>query len=597
MKRTIFSIMLCLKLLLFSSTIVAQRSDTLLRIVETDENGRNIILQPNYKVVEPNSTLTVTINKALLLAKLPQTQLSPEITGRLVFLRKMIAAEQDAIKEVQNAILAYNANASDSTALAELHSLRPLVILVGSDPEAKRIFAEELRRLSPGIINSYRALFATAHRLVDRVQEQILKEAKEKGVYLQLGAWLDTKGTQTSIHIPRYDDYAYQPSYQVERFQYSLSPEQKKELDELGKIADAANKDGLGAAFADKINAKELLNTFRSLRSVKAIEEMSRNLEALIGKSDAELGAFKKVLNDTYQSVNGFNAVITATINSFANITTTNDPVRIANALAASVQDLLDEVGVIKPVLLGYASQINDIRVATNASVNTDAKKLMDTLLQVPAMLQSDLEKFMVSRDNLLDLLGLGKSLAERTHAFTDKVRKNALDQPMPDAVINLQLSGKRQQGDLLTIKLATGTAAGGLELQQELNYSLYFCSFYAKTTTGLLFVDPFPVFQREAEQAWLRFAPSYSVLFKGFWHSKETSRKKLGYHKYNAPGIGFNFAAINFGGNGATDLGLGLVYSALNDFFQIGAGVNTFSGQGYGFLGLKIPVGEFTFR
>ena len=109
--------------------------------------------------------------------------------------------------------------------------------------------------------------------------------------------------------------------------------------------------------------------------------------------------------------------------------------------------------------------------------------------------------------------------------------------------------------------------------------FRLFFCSLYARTTVGFLFVTPNPVFKPIDQKALFRYAPSYSVLLKGF----NSSRKNIKYHTFLDPGIGLNFSAQDFNYDEAIELGIGLVATVFKDFIQSGYGVNTFSGRGYG--------------
>ena len=197
----------------------------------------------------------------------------------------------------------------------------------------------------------------------------------------------------------------------------------------------------------------------------------------------------------------------------------------------------------------------------------------------------------------MLSVLITGQHTAQASFDFSQKVKQLSIDQLPNQGVINLEYTGKRSEGDVVTIKLATGKPNSPITEQSLVQYHLYFCSLYARTATGFMFVNQVPIFKTTNNSALFRYSASYSILLKGFWKGAEGSRTHLAYHTLWTPGIGINFTPLTFNPNGSTELGIGAVFTILQDFVQIGYGVNTFSGSGYLFFGFKVPIGSLSFH
>lgn len=571
-------------------------ANNFLTLTETDESNKVIMLSSEYKIVDVNSTLNVKINTAQLAKKIPQTVLSSRITDQLKKLRQMVTSEQNAIINVQDAIILYTKDPNSPEWSKKLRENRDFVRLINSDPESLDIYVS-LIHSGDDVVAQYRALFKTATMMIGNIEDKIQAEAKKNGVYIQLGAWLENKTGSTPIHIPDFDDYTSQPAYTVERFQYSLTDEQKTELTGISKLADQANKDGLENTLRNNTNINNLLKGLTELPEYKKLLNLKKELDEIIKKPDESLSTFKTTVNNSYNSIKNYSAFINGIIDDFSSSSVTADPLTLAENVTAGIGQLISKTQDLKAILNNDAKTILiDAKVAKN-QVTEDIKNYALSFDTLTGNLEEAIVGFKNKTGNLISLLVTGKNLVQRSYNFSEKVKKLSLDGTLKEGIINLINAGKREEGDILTIRLATSTATGPLVEQSLVKYYLYFCSLYIKTTTGFLFVNPAPLLEKVDGKSLIRYTASYSILLKGFWRSADGSRKNLNYHKRFAPGIGVNFAALNFNSNGTTELGLGIVYTTLNDFIQLGSGFNTVSGTGYIFLGLKIPVGSITFK
>ncbi|HET6252955.1 MAG TPA: hypothetical protein VFE32_02710 [Puia sp.] len=568
----------------------------LLSIQEVDGSGDTIPLKPNYRVVDPNSTLLVTLDNSALAGKLAGSELSPEITARLSKLKEMLQAEQQAIQNVTEAIQSYNKDPKSLDWSALMQKQHDFVRLIILDKDALKIY-KSLLPANSSITVQYQTLFKTAAAIVDQIQAQVTQEAKTNGVYVQLGAWVGNGGSQTPVHIPGFDDYTPQPAYTVERFQYVLTDEQKNELNSIAALAQNANKSGLTAALKTTIkNDSSLLKALDSVPSVKVALKLKSQLETLLKTTDTAFNALKATAEDSYNAIKDFCDFITATTHSLK-MTTDTSAQQLLLDINNDVGELSSKIQDLETTLKSNATTIaSTANRAGDAAIN-QIKVIAGTFGSLTDSLKSDLASVGNNARDLLSVLLTGQHIAQASYDFTEKVKQLSIDQVPRQAVINLELAGKRSEGDLVTVKVATGKPNAPITEQALVQYHLYFCSLYARTATGFLFVNQAPIFKTTNNSAFFRYSASYSILLKGFWKGAEGSRTHLVYHTLWTPGLGVNFASLSFNPNGATELGIGGVFTILQDFVQIGYGVNTFSGKGYIFFGFRVPVGSFSFR
>jgi len=575
---------------------VKPHNTDLLQIQEKTIRGETIALTNDMKVVEPNSTLTVTVNKAALSNQLAGTELSSDVTDKLQKLLAMLQQQQAAMQDVTDALLINNKDPKSVEWRPYMQKLGSFVRLIRDDPQTKAIFNATVPANST-ISQSYQALFTTAATYVGQLEEKIQQEAKINGVYLQLGAWLDTKNGQMPIHIPGYDDYTSQPISVVQQFQYTLTAEQKQDLTAISSLSTDANQKGLGTALQDAISANGgLLNVLKKLPSYKTAVAIQDTLESMVDGGSTVLAALEAPTIDAYQALQSYVNDLNNVIKTFSTVSSLTTPNQLLNNVNNNIDDLVNKTTALKTSLTTDVTKIKAVETTFDNDLMTYVRILTEQLNGLADNLENDLTHLKTNINDLLNTAIAGQNLTDTTYDFATKVSQFSIDRAMQPAMINLELAGARNEGDMVTIKLATGKA-GLPPLEQSLiQYHLYFCSLYARTATGFLFVNPVPLFQTSNGKALFRYSPSYSILLKGFWRGAVISRQNLSYHSLFNPGVGVNFSALTLNPNGTTELGIGGVFTLFNDFFQSGYGFDTVSGRGYMFFGFKIPVGSFSF-
>jgi hypothetical protein len=566
----------------------------LLHTQEIDDGNDTITLKSSYKVVDPNSTLVVTLDNSALKDKIAGSELSPAVTERLGKLKEMLAAEPQALQNIADALTAYNKDPNSNAWQDLLQQESDFTRLILRDKDSRKLFTTRFPQ-DAGIQSQYENLFKTATLVVAEIEDKITQEAKTNGVYVQLGAWVGSGSSQTPIHIPGFDDYSSQPAYTVERFQYTLTQEQQNELTDIAGLAKSANKNGLGEALMSTIKDSGMLKPIDSLPAVKLAIKLEAQLASLLKSNDTLLSRLKTPAQNSYTALMDFTGFITASIQSFKVTSDTVSAPELLNIVNNDIGEISTKVQILETTLRPNVQTIlNDTTVIGNSTthaIQTVAKQLTN----LSVSLQTDLGGFKAAVGSILGAFGAGASLAQQSYDFAKQVKMLSIDQLPRQAIINLETAGKRSEGDIVIIKLATSKPAAPIVEQALVQYRLYFCAVYAKTATGFLFVNQVPLFKTVNNSALFRYAASYSILLKGFWKSAEGSRTHLAYHTLWTPGIGLNFATLNFNPNGATELGIGAVFTLLQDFIQIGYGINTFSGAGYAFFGFKITIGSFS--
>lgn len=564
-----------------------------IHIIELDEDGSQVKVQPNFRVVDPNSVLNVTIDTAMIRQTVGST-LSPDITVKLKKLTAMLAAEKQSIDNVQAAIISYQKGEPKEVWQGLLKKQGPFRQLITRDPDALAIYNSIPKDTS--FNSQYEALFKAAAIMISRLKDQIVWQAKTNGIYIQLGAWLETSATSTPIHIPGFDTYTPQPAYSVQRFQIVLTEAQKAQLQQITSLADSANANGLGRAIINAtVNSGQILAALENEPAYKTLVSVWSSLNKLVDSTQVNSAVLKTTLQDAHLAVDTYKNDIEVLVKKYKSPFTSTD----ANQLLVQINT---DIGLLQSQTVGLTTKLQaDYTTITATTVNETVaiKAQIDIvkplLQQLGSQLKTDIASTGNQAANFINQLLLGKSLAETSYDFTNQVNQLSIDQLNKTAVIDLNTAGQRNAGDQVTIKLAmgkAGTTATELDIK---HYKLYFCKLYATTAVGFLFVSPTPLFQRTGDNAFFRYAPSYSILLKGMFASEKTARTSVSYHSLWAPGLGLNFSALDFNNTGSVQLGVGGVFSIFQDFLQIGYGINTFDGRGYAFFGFKLPVGSFS--
>jgi hypothetical protein len=564
-----------------------------LKVTEIEKGGHRIPLEADFVIVEPNSKLEINIDKEKL-KDIAGATLSPGTALKIRKIREVLAAEKKSLDNLNKAIEAYKNGAHPDVYVPLLQQQNELVTLVIRDTDGGPFY----KSLPPdtSITVQYENIFKAAAYMLDKLQTRVLDEAKQNGLYIQLGAFLVQKNTNTPIHLPGFDSYDTQEPTTVERFQLVLTKEQSEDLQAISGLVNEINANGLPATIAKmKINIGQLLAGIAQMDSFKSAQATLKELDELTKSTDAELGNIKNAVKESRDALNDYLDLIQGFVDKYKQPVNAADGATLLANINTDVNELVTQTTKLEDDLKKNAGYITTHASTAAANIKGKLLSLTPAMGKLGKNIKDDLHKIPEQAATFMKRLISAERFSDQALVFSDKVKKLSIDDLPNNTTLDLETAGPRELGDQVTIKMAVGRTGQPIRELTPLTYSLYFCKVYARTAVGFLFVTPTPLFKRTDEKAFLRYAPSYSILLKGFWKNESESRKSLAYHEVWTPGLGLNVAALDFNGDGAPEVGLGGVFSIFNDFLQLGYGVNTFDGRGYAFLGIRLPFATFS--
>jgi hypothetical protein len=562
----------------------------IITVTERDPNGKKIVHDGNFKVVDPNSDLDLSINRNALLKEVSDSSAGENLIDKLEKLEEIISEEAQALKIVEEAISAYELKGDFKSKLARLGKFTQVIL----DDEGLEIY-EALLDPDTTIRGQYVNLFVVAREKVKRLSAEIKDEASKKGIYIQLGGWIQNKEETRAVHISGFDDIAPSP-FRVEQFQIVLTEAQRKEVQEFGAIAQRANTEGLSDALNAKKTLENLIVKILETESAKKIETLQKNIQLYTDDVSIQLGAIRQKLEDSHVDLDTHRKLIQSVISKYQT-PETEDASTLLLDINSDIAMLAERSGHLKKKLTATAAEIKTSIHVVVAGSRVQINAISDQLVEIASTVEADIKKFEGDVKNAVLLIIHGERFTQATYEFAKEVKKISFADLPQQGTLNLDQSGERDIGDILTIKMVVGKSDGTKTEVASLRYHLYFCTPYIRTAVNFLFTDPQPLFEHPDNKSLFHYAPSYSFLLKGFWKNAKNARKKLPYHNLFAPGIGINVATVDFNSDGAPEVAFGGVFSIFRDFLQVGYGFNTFDGRGYSFFGLKLPVGSLALR
>ncbi len=574
-----------------TSVIPVKPNREIISVTEMDSNGKTIRLGPGYKVVDPNSSLKITIDQTTLYAVVAtENNSNSDLIKKLGTLKKMLLADVKAINVLKIAISGYNKNADWKAALG---SLREFAVIIFDDPIANEIYIS----LPPtnDIIQQYSDMFVTANIYAKQLEESLKVEAQKNGIYLQMGGWINSKGGSQPVHIPGFDDIATN-NFRVEQFQLVLTDEQKKELDAFSIAANKANEDGLAAAFDTKKAIGLVISKVLGTQSIADLTSLQKEVKKYLDSANLDLANARQLMQTSFDQIQAFRDFINIIVAKYKQQGTLSGSTLLAQ-VNSDISEIEQQTKALSANLTATATGIENNLRLLSATTQAALKDISPNLKKIPSDAMADIKALKKEITSALDMIVAGENLNSTGIEFTKEVKKLSFDQVQQETTVDLESTGKREIGDTFTVRLSVGRPDGSNVDIANLRYYLYFCTPYVQTAVSFLFTDPVPIFQRSPGKALFQYAPSYSILLKGIWKNDLKARRSLSYHNVYSPGIGVNIATLDFNGDGAPEVGVGAAFSIFRDFLQIGYGINTFEGRGYSFFGFKLPVGALSLR
>ena len=174
-----------------------------------------------------------------------------------------------------------------------------------------------------------------------------------------------------------------------------------------------------------------------------------------------------------------------------------------------------------------------------------------------------------------------GRDYTSESLQFSDKVYKLGLGDLPATTQFDLLYSGSRQANDVVVLKVAAAKNQDSEPRELE-QHSLRLMNALPHLELSVAYSFARPTDDANGEE-W-RGGPIYSMLLKFGSRNKN-------YRTFVDAGIGINFAAYDFNGDGTPEISTGIGGSLFRDYWQGGVGYNFNAGAWYYFAGLRIPI------
>ena len=236
-------------------------------------------------------------------------------------------------------------------------------------------------------------------------------------------------------------------------------------------------------------------------------------------------------------------------------------------------------------------TQVNIIMTSITklpGDVQKELPQALAEIKQIGPRIEAMVQDWTTQFKNSLDELLKGRKFDMAALEFSEEVDKLDIANIPEKTVISLKKTGYRENGDDLAIKIIAGSAnANEVQVTETHELTLFMVLPHVRTIAGLIFAQSTDKTEKDAK---FRMAPSYNILFKGFW-DKKLRRKSVVYNRIFDFSFGLNLASLDFNNDDAQELGVGLVISGISDYMQIGYGYNITAKKPYWFFGLRLPL------
>lgn len=558
---------------------------SILDLTEVDEFGRHrSIASDNSSVVDINSSIHLKLDREALRIAANQSLGLPDrlddLLGRSHTLLEISKRGAQLLPAVSQGLAAWRKAGSSKAQIERIRQTNAEILgILGDIEELSRkssVFADALDIAVTGEkspMEQYKAVFEACGREAIRINAEADAAIREEGVFVQLAAWYIDKNGNRPLHIPGFDAYADGDYWRFERLNLILSSEQLEQLEADRQLAAELNENGFGREI-DRLKAegRELLHQSSKSLSL-CFDSLQVDLAQILSQTAngiPEIVEAKSVVTAAYSLANSLYLKY-----QNADLSLSSGPLSMvaedAKLLATQVK-----------AVLAVGAKLKNLRIPD--------EKLQAILEVVVRRLDRCEEDFLQVWEPLLDALknqvevfrGV-QEVSSNMLAFGEKVRKVDLSQVSAETSISLLNAGKRSTGDRVALKIAVGK---GAQVPIELEVRQFVIAKalpHVHLTVGMLFAQPF---NKESTNlpGDFHFAPSYSMLFK-------PGSRRMGYKQFVDIGFGLNISTLDFDGDDIPEIGTAGVVSIFRDYLQGGAGYNFFTGTGYWFAMVRLPL------
>lgn len=427
----------------------------------------------------------------------------------------------------------------------------------------------------------YENVFKASEHYAQKLYDDLDAILEEEGVYLKLAATLyGKKGQQTPIHFDGFDEFET-PDF-FDPYQIAITEEQKKELENLKKVSEKINEEGLG---------KALLEVARKLKQ-QAIDQLTQDgNECLTEVNDKitllkakevvrfkplfdNIAAFKIQVATAQKSINGIKAKLYAS--------DAEDPSLLLIELQTDITNLLISITQLTnqaQLILGQiAASVPSMKVALQNDFNDLKTALQSCVTGKLKAYEAKLSLYKSELTGYRSISDLNKLVVD----FSDKVLEVAFKDLPESTVMDIKnRAGFRQEGDNIVLEMRAGNKSGKTKKIGSQYFTLLKTMPHIQVNVGLIFTNE----SGGEDSGEFIASPSTSTIFKF-----GTDGKSDFYRKFLDFGLGFNVSTLNFDTDRDLEVGLAFVGTAFKDYLQAGYGYNFTTGSWYGLIGFRIP-------
>lgn len=494
--------------------------------------------------------------------------------------------------------------------------MRELQRFVLANPELSKKVNEKMEK-SNQPADDYQYIFSVVREEIERISSEY-KQVFE-GLNFRLGGWINRGASPEPIHIEGFDTIQRGEFYEFSFF----VPPTPEEWEKLNKMQDAAkniNEKGLSAV----LNIKGQLKQYAAGLETEVKNALDCTLKTLtaiksqiISQTTIDFKEQFKATNDVIQKVKDLLDLLQQLKKVIQDLDILPDKleqnVQLVQSLSSAIKNdiatLPDDLKNAKQEIensLKSGSALATLEKDVKEGIKNGLEQIKDNclkeILATIANAKSEIESMVaLVKDEVVKNLGLMSPQWGAALELSDKVERFAIDKIPNEGSVDLRYLGKRDEGNELYFKavLETKPTEGEEKVQAvtiDEKYFMLFKMVYIKLKPALVFAAPLMAKAERAEHGitlsqtkTFQAVASYSVLLK------LGNRKSVAYNRFFRLGIGLNVAALDFNQDSNYEVGLGLVFSAFNDFVQVGIGRNMDIDANYWFFGINLPIGEIS--
>ncbi|MDB4920728.1 hypothetical protein [Mucilaginibacter sp.] len=564
------------------------KAQDVLKVIEKDQDNKYLDVHKQVKpayinpnIVDINSTLLISIDKAAIIKKLGQTgqfNLPKETSDLLDLLNNALKKQAELLNDFKSTIASYNPGNPDSARKynQKLQNFGQFANgLFKTDPKVRAYFVSQMS-VSPGKIAEN--VFVALQKRITDMENDLAQLNTSNPNSIQLGAWINKGGPPLPLHLAGFDQLADQPYYTVERWQYLPTADQ---IDQYTQLQDFAKKNRDSGLDLLKASLNQYLDAFKAY----AQKLLDNNLTDLTN-------AYNLIKNDYNGTpISGEMLQLKTDFETLSNLIKTN--IAFYNNIQQSgnisttgiIAQVINDISTINQTIAQAKADVDGL----NKSISLLPPKLKQEGQSLVNLLKSKYDSLFTSIDTkFLSAVGAGYQTDIAALEYSDKVLKLSLTDLPLNTELDLNNTGERKAGDKISLKIST-VSNGKTTNLDSYTVTMYRVLIHLEGTVGLLFAHPLVHTDIRGD---FQMAPYFNLLFKGVWPWTEN------YHRRSAINNGlldFSFglqvSSPDFNKDDVPELGVGLVLSGFKDILQVGIAHNVFLSKPFVFFGIRLPI------